>query len=53
MLSKIKSLHTEWLVNVSTDMQDRGNLIKKGSQKSGITDALSMDYLVFNERKPV
>ena len=47
-LSKIKPLHAEWLVKVYTDMQDRGSLIKKGFQKAGITDALtlSMDYLM-------
>ena len=47
-LSKIKPLHAEWLVKVYTDMQNRGSLIKKGFQKAGITDALtlSMDYLM-------
>ena len=47
-MSKIKPLHAEWLVKVYTDMQDRGSLIKKGFQKAGITDALtlSMDYLM-------
>jgi len=33
-------------VKVYTYMQDRGSLIKKGFQKAGITDALSMDYLM-------
>ena len=45
-LSKIKPLHTEWLVKFYTDMQDRRNLIKIGFQKAGITDAFSMDYLM-------
>lgn len=45
-LSKIKPLHAEWLVKVFTDIQDRGSLIKKVFQKAGITDALSMDYLM-------
>jgi len=45
-LSKIKPLHAEWLVKVYTDIQDRGSLIKKVFQKAGITDALSMDYLM-------
>ena len=35
-------------MKVYTYMQDRGSLIKKGFQKTGITDALtlSMDYLM-------
>ena len=28
-LSKIKTLHAEWLVKVYTEMQDRGSLIIK------------------------
>ena len=45
-LSKIKPLHAEWLVKVYTDMQDRGSLIFLSFQKAGITDSLSMDYLM-------
>ena len=34
------------LVKVYTEMQDRGVQIKYGFQKVGITDALSMEYLM-------
>ena len=34
------------LVKVNTEMQDRGGLIKNTVQKAGITDALSMEYLM-------
>ena len=45
-LPKIKPLHTEWLVKVYTDMQDKGSQVVRFFQKAGIADALSIDYLL-------
>ena len=45
-LSKLKPLHSEWLVKPYHEMQSKGDLIRKGFDKAGITDALNMDYLM-------
>ena len=45
-LSKLKPLHSEWLVKLYHEMQSKGDLIRKGFDKAGITDALNMDYLM-------
>ena len=45
-LSKLKPLHSDWLVKLYHEMQSKGELIRKGFDKSGITDALNMDNLM-------
>ena len=44
--SKLKLLHSDWLVKLYHEMQSKGELIRKGFDKAGITDALNMDHLM-------
>ena len=45
-LSKLKLLNSDWLEKLYHEMQSKGELIRKGFDKAGITDALNMDYLM-------
>ena len=51
-LSKLKPLHSDWLVKLYHEMQSKGELIRKGFDKAGITDALNMEaYGIFLKQK--
>ena len=45
-LSTLKPMHAKWLMELYDKMQSKSNMIIKGFKKAGITDAISMDYLL-------